>query len=78
MKKSLTLILAACFLFGIGACNRGTGCPANEQMQQMGSMSPGEMVSMKQKKKKSEPKSSVMPAEVKYKGSSKKKKGCKT
>ncbi len=61
------------------ACNRGSGCPANEQMQQMGSMSPGEMVSMNQKKKKDTgPKSSVVPSEVMYKGSKKKKKGCPT
>jgi hypothetical protein len=57
------------------SCNRGSGCPANEQMAKMGMMSPGEIMQQKQKKKKhAGPKSSVLPAEVKYAGKSKSKK----
>lgn len=80
MKRWFLLTTLAVAVLLSVACNRGSGCPANEQMQQMGSMSPGEMASMNQKKKKKDvgPKSSVIPAEVMYKGSKKKKKGCPT
>ncbi len=78
LKKSIWLMMAVLVMASI-SCNRGSGCPANEQMAQMGAMSPGEIMQMKQKKKKDAgPKSSVLPAEVKYKGKGKSKKGCPT
>ena len=77
-KKYFLMILVSACMLSV-SCNRGTGCPANDQMAQMGMMSPGDIMQQKQKKKKDTgPKSSVMPAEVKYNGKSKNKKGCPT
>jgi hypothetical protein len=77
MKRITGILMLFTVLAGT-ACNRGTGCPATEAMQRTASMSPGDMMNAQSKKSKSTgPKSSVLPAEVKYKGKKKSKKGCK-
>lgn len=77
MKRIVGILMLFSFFAGT-ACNRGTGCPATEAMQKTASMSPGDMMSAQSKKSKNTgPKSSVLPAEVKYKGKKKSKKGCK-
>lgn len=67
-KKSIIYIVLT-LLIGVSAvsCRRGSGCPANEQMQSM-SQDPATLAASMQKKKskKAEPKSSVLPAEKKY------------
>jgi hypothetical protein len=76
--KSIFGVVMLVVLMGSTACNRGSGCPATEAMQKTASMSPGDMMNAQKKKSKDAgPKSSVLPAEVKYKGKKKSKKGCK-
>ena len=76
MKKYIALLVFSIFVMGTISCNRGTGCPAAQAMQQAGTMNPNDMASQKKSKKAGE-KSSVLPAEDKYKKGKKKKKGCK-
>jgi hypothetical protein len=68
-KKSFIYICLILFLgLTTVSCRRGSGCPANEQMQSM-NQDPASLAASMQKKKKSkkaEPKSSVLPAEKKY------------
>jgi hypothetical protein len=67
-KRFLTLFIAVLLVSSLGtACRRGSGCPANEQMQSA-NQDPAQLQAAmnKQKKKKSAPKSSVLPAEKKY------------
>lgn len=79
MKKHFAISVLGLLIFaGFSSCNRGSGCPAAQAMQQTASMSPGEMMAAQKKSKKAAAnKSSVLPSEVKYKGGKKSKKGCK-
>lgn len=50
------------------ACNRGAGCPAEEHARKMVNVSDTKNASFGGKKSKKAPKSSVLPAEQRYKG----------
>lgn len=65
LKKLGFLIIAISFI-GI-SCNRGSGCEATEFAKKSVNVNKDKQATFKENKKKSAPKSSVMPAEVKVK-----------
>jgi|GEM_PF-4389779 len=68
MKRSRIgwLLLVAAFTV-FSACNKGAGCPASEASRKMVDVGSNKNATFGEKKTKKTPKSSVMPAEVKYK-----------
>lgn len=61
------LVVGLVSVFAV-ACNRGAGCPAEEHAKKMVNVSNMKNASFGGKKSKKAPKSSVLPAEQRYKG----------
>lgn len=65
LKPILTLVIVS--LLAV-SCNRGAGCPADQAAKRMVNVSDTKNASFGGKKAKKAPKSSVLPAEQRYKG----------
>lgn len=68
MRFSKTYILLLIVSLLAISCNRSSGCPADEAAKRMVNVSNTKNASFGGKKAKKAPKSSVLPAEQRYKG----------
>ncbi len=67
MKQAFWILLLAGSVVGV-SCNKKSGCPASEASRKMVNVNDDKGGSFGGKKEKKAPKSSVMPAEIRYGG----------